>query len=323
MRKRWLLLGVYLLLLAASHLVRALTAPPAPPADVPHLTVPVMDAEGPVPGAGDVRLAYRQWGEAGPGVATVVLLHGSPGDAGNFDRLGPLLADGGLHVLAPDLPGFGWSSRDVPDYSIRAHAHYVDAFLGQLGVGAYHAVGYSMGGGVALWLGERHPARVRSLVLLSSIGVQEHELLGQYHLNHALHGLQVGLLWLARETIPHFGAWDHTFFSLAYARNFYDTDQRPLRGVLESWAGPMLILHAEDDPLVPQSAADEHHRLVPQSELVEIDDSHFTVFTKPASLAEPIRAFVREVEAGEATVRAEAPSARRRAAAEPPSPVPP
>jgi hypothetical protein len=35
--------------------------------------------------------------------------------------------------------------------------------------------------------------------------------------------------------------------SVEYARNFYDSDQRPLRTVLTNYHGPMLILHGEHE----------------------------------------------------------------------------
>ena len=68
-------------------------------------------------------------------------------------------------------------------------------------------------------------------MLLSSIGVQEMELLGYYPLNHAVHGAQLAALWLLHRAVPHFGALTHFPLDLPYARNFYDTDQRPLRGI--------------------------------------------------------------------------------------------
>jgi hypothetical protein len=87
------------------------------------------------------------------------------------------------------------------------------------------------------------PERVASIVLLSAIGVQEQELLGSYWGNHVLHGAQLGALWLLREGAPHFGVLDQFALDVKYARNFYDSDQRPLRSILQRYKGPMLILH--------------------------------------------------------------------------------
>ena len=276
--------------------------------------------------AGDrVRLAYREWGNASSALLqddngserpVVLLLHGSPGDGGNFELLAPLLAER-YRLIAPDLPGFGVSSSVVPDYSILAHARYALALLDRLGIEQAHVVGFSMGGGVALHMADLEPDRVRSIVMLSAIGVQELELLGQYHLNHAVHGLQLAGLWLLHEATPHFGALDGSMLDLAYARNFYDTDQRPLRGLLEHFEKPMLIVHGRGDVLVPFAAAREHHRLVPQSELEVLDANHFVVFRDPERLVEPLATFFDRVEAGQALGRRLAAPERSAAAADP------
>ena len=137
------------------------------------------------------------------------------------------------------------------------------------------------------------PERVASIVLLSAIGVQEQELLGSYWGNHVLHGAQLGALWLLREGTPHFGFLNLFALDVDYGRNFYDSDQRPLRSILERYKGPMLILHGNRDPLVPIAAAMEHHQLVPQSQLRVIDGDHFMVFQRPRVIFEPMEDFLR------------------------------
>ncbi len=254
----------------------------------------------------------------------VLLLHGSPGSGGVFRRLGPALG-AERRTIAPDLPGFGGSTTKIPDYSIRAHAAMTLQLLDSLAVERAHVVGFSLGGGVALEMYRADSARIASLTLLSSIGAQEYELLGEYHLNHAIHGLQLFAIWALRELVPHFGYADDAFLGYSYARNFYDTDQRPLRGILSGYPGPMLIVHGTDDPLVPAAAAEEHRRIVPQSEMVMLDGSHFMTFLEPDRIAPPIVDFLDRVEAGTATLRANADPARTAAAATPfdPSSVPP
>ncbi len=73
----------------------------------------------------------------------------------------------------------------------RAHPRYVLAWLDQQHIQRAHLVGFSMGGGVALNLADIAPERVASITMLSAIGMQEMELLGDYHLNHAIHGAQL------------------------------------------------------------------------------------------------------------------------------------
>jgi pimeloyl-ACP methyl ester carboxylesterase len=259
-----------------------------------------------------VRIAYGDTPPAAPGATPIVLLHGSPGDGAVFDRLVPYLR--ARRVVAPDLPGFGGSSRDIPDYSFRAHAEYVDALLRQLRLERVHLLAFSMGGGAALHLADRRPAAVASLTLLSAIGVQEMELLGAYPINHALHGGQLLAVRLLGTLVPHTGLLDAP---IPYARNFYDSDQRPLRGALARLRVPVLIVHGRRDPLVPFEAAREHARLVPQSELVTFDADHFMLFEDTAIVAPPIVDFLARVDRGAARVRATADPARQAAARAP------
>lgn len=305
MGRRWkaVLIFAYLTLLAASHVKRVLDPyqPPPRPGLLTAQVARVGDKGAPV------EIAYRR-GEPETPVSRdpLLLIHGSPGGSGDFGPIGRILVPDGFAFIAPDLPGFGRSTHDIPDYSIQAHARYLLELMDALRIPQAHLVGYSMGGGVALEMADMAPGRVRSLTLLSSIGVQELELFGEYRLNHLVHGLQFALLWLLEEATPHFGYFDDDFLNVEYARNFYDSDQRPLRGILEGCQGPMLILHAHDDPLVPEAAAIEHHRIVPQSELRPIPDSHFTLFVNPRPPAVLIEDFVQRVERGQAIVRADA-----------------
>ncbi len=320
---RWGLVAVYALLLIASHLIRAINH-----ADhnvsLDHAAVTAQAVKANRRTAQLVRIAYREYRpDHSQDHPTMVLLHGSPGDKSDFDSLVPQLAET-YRVIVPDLPGFGDSTREIPDYSVRAHAEYVLQMMEKLNVHRAHVVGFSMGGGVALNLADLAPDRVASVTLLSAIGVQEMELLGDYHLNHALHGLQLAGLWLLREATPHMGWFDDAMFGVPYARNFYDSDQRPLREILTQYAGPMLIIHGRHDVLVPVAAALEHHRLVAQSELQLFDDDHFMTFTQGPMLAGPVGAFIQRVERGQAQsrlTRADADPERLRQASQPFNPA--
>lgn len=323
------LLAAYGLALAASWIVMGVTAPDhrvAP--DRATLEVPALGPDGqPLPGAAPVRLAYLSAGDP-TAREHLLLLHGSPGSAHDFRRLvGPLAER--HHVLALDLPGFGSSSRDVPDYSVRAHAGYCLALLDALGVERVHAVGFSMGGGVALELADRAPGRVASVTLMAAIGVIELELLGSHTLNHGIHGLQLALFRAARWLVPHFGALDRGMLSVEYARNFHDSDQRRLRPILEDYAGPMLVLHGEADFLVPVAAAREHARIVPQARLVVLPapEGHFLPWTDGAApvVTEELLRFVDDVAAARVPDRAGADPARVAAAEQPfdPARIPP
>jgi pimeloyl-ACP methyl ester carboxylesterase len=320
--RRWGLgLAAYAALLAASAVVRSGRADP-PPQPGEHripLTAPgprTPTATDPPRAAVTIAFERRCPAEGGAGATPVLLLHGSPGGRFDFEGMLDALARDRC-AIALDLPGFGTSSRAAPDYGIHAHAAYADAFLDALRIPRAHVAGYSMGGGVAIALADRAPERVASLALLAGLGVQEQELFGRYHVNHAIHGIQLAGLWLLVEATPHFGVFDRLFLGVEYARNFYDTDQRPLRPALLAYDGPALVHHGRHDFLVPLDAALEHHRLLPQSELVVTDGDHFDVFARPAPVAAALARFLRSVDAGSALRRAQAPADRRATAAAP------
>lgn len=319
---RWswkrVILVIYLAFLAGSHLVRLTDPDHVPRFD--QQTITVLEVENDEPGDRVITIAYVD-SDPAPIRArpTVVLLHGSPVASSSMMGLhNALNRTGKYRVITPDLPGFAGSTFPISDYSVRSHALYVNQMLDSLGIEEAHFVAYSMSGGVVIENSRISPHRQKSTTLLSAIGVQELELTGFYHLNHAVHGLQLGFLWLIQEGFPHFGWMDNAILNTGYARNFYDTDQRPLRGALQSLNHPVQIIHGRDDPLVPYRAAEEHRRIVPQSELVSFDvGGHGLAFSSADTVGRLIEQFLDKVEDGTALTRASA-SPDRVSEAEPP-----
>ena len=273
-----------------------------PPNNQREIQIARFDADGP---AGDqpVTLAYRTWGD--PDHPTkIVALHGSPTGYPNFHQLGPMLAEH-AYVVAFDSPGFGYSSKWVPDYGTRATARYTFDLMDKLGIEKAHVLGYSLGSGVALGMYDIDPERVDSLIFYGGIGIQEGEGSGDYHFEHFKYTVGYGALVVLPEFVPHFGWFGKRSWRHAFIRNFHDTDQRPMRGHLEDLdaAGlPFLILHGRNDPLVPAWTAEQHHQIVEHSELVMFDRSHFMVFDDPGSrlLADEIIPFIEKYAAEDA-----------------------
>jgi pimeloyl-ACP methyl ester carboxylesterase len=100
---------------------------------------------------------------AGP---DVLLLHGLGGTrASLFDTAADLSRRYRVH--APDLPGFGSSSKPaLGAYNARWFAEIVMGLMDELGIARAHLVGNSMGGRVAIEIGLRAPERVHALGLL-------------------------------------------------------------------------------------------------------------------------------------------------------------
>ncbi|MFT5110259.1 MAG: pimeloyl-ACP methyl ester carboxylesterase/membrane protein DedA with SNARE-associated domain, partial [Pseudoalteromonas tetraodonis] len=288
------LLLIYLLLLGVSHAVKQFRSDTGP-----------LAAEQVRENIGDIQVAYKDIPADDPGSPTLVLLHGSPVDSSCWDNF---IAEvrGRYRIIVPDLPGFGGSTREVENYSIESHAQQLDKLLASLDVLSAHVLGYSMGGGVALELFDETPQRVDSLTLVSSIGVQELELLGDYTLNHAVHGAQLFYFWLFYNFTPNFGLLDDSLLNLSYCKNFYETDQRPLRNIMGMIDVPTLILHGEKDVLVPFAAAKEHARLIPHAQTEFFaDKGHMFLFSDPELVAQSIAPFINSTESGHAPRRAD------------------
>lgn len=108
---------------------------------------------------------------AGSGMP-VVLLHGWALAHHTYKSVIATIAAQGCQVIAPAMPGFG-GTRDLPSdsFSMRGYAQWVAELLDALEIEESAVVlGHSFGGGVAIRLAFDHRPRVRSLVLVNSVG---------------------------------------------------------------------------------------------------------------------------------------------------------
>ena len=123
----------------------------------------------------ELRLDTRQGRLAGlawrrPGAPRVLALHGWLDNAASFVPLAGLL--GALDLVALDLPGHGHSEHRHPGtrYHFIDYLFDIDSALDALGWSDCHLLGHSMGAAIAAAYAAGAPGRVRSAVLLDSIG---------------------------------------------------------------------------------------------------------------------------------------------------------
>jgi len=107
---------------------------------------------------------YREAGN--PNAPTLLLLHGFPTSSHMFRNLIPVLADR-YHLVAPDLPGFGFS--EAPDrgrfaYTFEHLAGVIGRFTEVLGLRRYALYVFDYGAPVGFRLALRHPERVTAIV---------------------------------------------------------------------------------------------------------------------------------------------------------------
>jgi pimeloyl-ACP methyl ester carboxylesterase len=110
---------------------------------------------------------------------TLLLLHGLFDHKHTWDLLSPLLTHD-FRIVAPDLVGFGYSSKPrftdrstIPPYSPDMHVEYLRIFVEELGLDNLLLVGNSLGGGIALQLLCTCPkveSQVVGLVLIDAAG---------------------------------------------------------------------------------------------------------------------------------------------------------
>ena len=125
--------------------------------DVPSTSIHRIEADG-------VRVFYRTAGDATAPV--VLLLHGFPASSFIFRELIPRLANQ-YRVIAPDLPGFGFT--EVPEerryeYSFAGLAKTVEAFTDALRIDRYALYVFDYGAPTGFRLAMAHPERVTALI---------------------------------------------------------------------------------------------------------------------------------------------------------------
>jgi len=139
----------------AAILTSSALAEPTQPRQVQYRTVKVNGLD----------IFYR---EAGPKDApTLLLLHGFPTSSHMFRNLIPALADK-YHVIAPDYPGFGYSSAPPVgefDYSFANLANVIEQFTEQLKLKKYSLYLMDYGAPIGFRLAVKHPERVETLII--------------------------------------------------------------------------------------------------------------------------------------------------------------
>lgn len=232
---------------------------------------------------GDHRIVYSEGG--GKNAETVVLVHGFSASADSWNRIAAQLTRR-YHVIAPDLPGWGVSTRiDSASYGYLAQVERLHAFLQQLGLSRFHLVGHSMGGCISGAYAARYPDEVITLGLIAPHGAAEPE---QGELARAV---AQGDNWLVVSSMQ---AFDRLMANLFVKRPFvpgpvlkylaHQTISRsaktqrifdelqannpPLQEQLAKIKAPAFIIWGDQDKLIHFSAAEVFRKAIENSEVL-------------------------------------------------------
>ena len=224
-----------------------------------------------------LRLAHIDEGDGAP----VVMWHGEPSWSFLWRKVLPPVRDAGFRVICPDLVGFGRSDKptDLGWYSVDRHVAMAATLLEDLDVRGATFVVHDWGGPIGLRLAVEHADRVDRLVVMDSGMIT-----GAQRMSDAwrafrdfvenVEDLPIGMLVsgavhgeLPPEVVAAYEAPFPTPASKAGARAFPLLIPRTLddpvavagRRVLDALREdrrPMLLLWADNDPILPPKVGD-------------------------------------------------------------------
>lgn len=116
---------------------------------------------------------YREAGD--PQKPTLLLLHGFPTSSHMFRELIPRLSDK-FHIVAPDYPGFGYSSAPSVnefDYSFDNLSNVVEKFTNAVGLKKYALYVQDYGAPVGYRIAVRNPDKITGLIVQSGNAYNE------------------------------------------------------------------------------------------------------------------------------------------------------
>ncbi|RJO75134.1 alpha/beta hydrolase [Nocardia panacis] len=267
------------------------------------------------------RIAWCEYGD--PNGRIALAAHGTPGSRYQGLPLHESAVAAGVRLVFPDRPGYGQTSplggKGQPDRGFHDWDDDALAILDHLGADRVALVGFSGGGGYALALAARFPARVERLILACAMvpGTPRDTLRHRIRLISLLYaaarwtpGIASALLagtGVARTRKNALSAWpaadraimnspvtqansaidgreakaQGTAATLADLRRYY----RELPEPLESITVPTVFLHGSADGNVPIDVARRAHGRIPNATLEVIPDAgHLFLVQDPGLL---------------------------------------
>ncbi len=249
--------------------------------------------------------------EAGPADApVVVLVHGWGFDGEmTYFKLIPLLAEH-FRVIIPDLRSHGKSDNIRGKFEIVDAADELAGILDAVGVeGGFTLFGYSMGGLVGQTFVRRYPGRVGHLILGATaaypIARRRLAVRSAFWVARAVarvskkESARFSYRFLQRAGLlaPEHGRWMWEALLSREPTLYYESGNAVWRFDGRAWVGRLgvrtLVIIPTLDTVVPTETQYELASLIPDSELLEIDESgHEAILSRPEEFAKAIGGFV-------------------------------
>lgn len=267
---------------------------------------------------------YREAGD--PANPTLLLLHGFPTSSHMFRDLIPELADE-FHLVAPDYPGFGFSSMpsvDEFDYTFDNLANVMERFVETVGLKSYMLYLMDYGAPIGFRIAARNPERVDGLIVQNGNAYEEGlrefwDPLRAYWADRSEANAEPLRGFLTLETtrwqythgvrdpeVISPDNWGHVQPLLDRPGNqeiqlalFYSYGSNPplypeWQEYLRAHQPPTLLVWGKNDYIFPEEGAHPYKRDLKSLEFHLLDTGHFALEEDGDFIAERIRAFLGE-----------------------------
>jgi poly(3-hydroxyalkanoate) depolymerase len=215
--------------------------------------------------------------------------------------------DPAIEVIRFDVPGTGGSPAPTVPYRFSALARLVTQMLEQLGYQQVDVLGVSWGGGLAQQFAYQFPERCRRLILVS-IGTGALMVPGNpsvlmkiatprryqdpAHMAQIAGEIYGGKVRKQPELAREFAQSARLGSMLGYIYQLLGAVGWTSIFWLRKLRQPTLILHGDEDPLVPPVNAKIMHRLIPHAKLYIFHDGHLGIGTSAQELAQVVGQFL-------------------------------
>jgi len=232
----------------------------------------------------------------------LILLHGWMGCKESWVRQIPYFARD-VAVVAPDLRGFGQSSKPRRGYRFDEYIRDIEGLYDIIGIRKAHILGQSFGGIIAQLFALAHPERVNSLILWATrsepVGRMDIDLVTDFIRREGMPAFaEMFSGQLADEAQPEITEWNKQLVAKGKPHVAIET-LREVSAVnithrLHEIKAPTLILHSRDDKVIPFSYAEKMRDTIPGSYLYEYKGSHGAYLKSPDECNRVILEFLRK-----------------------------
>jgi len=247
------------------------------------------------------------------GKRPILMIHGFGGDGLNFVRYARAFGKG-RRWLIPDLLGHGLSDRPWDfRYSVEAHAEKLIQLMDKLSFQDFDVVGNSLGGHIALFLAQKYPTRVKSLVLFAPAGLKREE--DHWDLNRLKRGqhplkifdqadfdrmisnvfVKIPFMpWPMKQVFADYSISNQPLLEKQWLDLRHGSEGNPeMEYFLPKMLMPSLIIWGDRDRLLPVKDAEVFSRLMPTVEVHILENcGHLPMAERPHSMAALSRVFL-------------------------------